>query len=199
MDYFWNWALADVPIDQDYYDEEDLKWVTAVLPVVAFRNISLFARAADPKWSKFQESSDVDACCRMTRLIVYLDQNDPFGKSEAYKALYQADPGFKKLREFGQVYIPELVQERGIYPLDEWQDLDYLLGWIQANAIPRLHAVPDLIAEEAADVMTNTQHMSYYIMFFQRDKTLGEIRVKRLLDQEPESCIQRLGFFFRFD
>jgi hypothetical protein len=123
-------------------------WVVGVLPLIAFANIIWDdgckavekIKAEDSNLSGFVETDQWVALHRLEFLVKFLRKKDPRHESRAYKALVESDPGFKKVKMAGYVF----KDLDGIKALKEWDDLDHLYSWIEANAIPREAMVVDL-------------------------------------------------------
>ncbi|KAL3595611.1 hypothetical protein FPOAC2_09958 [Fusarium poae] len=145
------------------YFNNSQDWIIGVLPLVAFLNLvweeSIPAideiSIGDTELSEFVEIDQWAAIHRFTFLVDFIQKRDPLHESQAYKALAECDPGFRKLEMVSHVF----KDMDGIKALSEWNDLDYLYSWIQANVVPRLSLVPTVIAEEAADVFLNTNYL----------------------------------------
>ncbi|KAF0635010.1 hypothetical protein FPSE5266_11021 [Fusarium pseudograminearum] len=154
-------------------------WILGVLPLIAFTNLIWDDASSaveeieksDSPLSGFVETGQWAAIHRFAFLVNFLEKKDPQHESQAYKALAKCDPGFKKIEMAGYVFD----DMDGITALVEWNDLDYLHSWIQANAVPRLSLVPTAIAEEAADVFLNTNYLDCWLSLQSQRESLGII------------------------
>ncbi|KAF9782565.1 hypothetical protein IL306_011069 [Fusarium sp. DS 682] len=159
----------------------NLEWIIDILPLVAFKNIAYFDGQEavhhflqrNIEYRKYLDFSAYHACLRMTYLLDFLNTHDPQKQSTVFKMLEKVDRGFKKLNAFQIIINREAAKKNDIFPFIEWNNLDYLLGWVEANVVPRLDAIPELIAVEALDVFSNKpRQLTYYNMFFKQHVSL---------------------------
>ncbi|KAM0469410.1 hypothetical protein ACHAP7_009990 [Fusarium lateritium] len=163
--------------------EDPQAWIVGILPLIAFGNLVWHdgseavekVKAANSELSSFVETDQWAAFNRFVLVIEFLNKKDPGHQSQAHKALAECDPEFKKIEMVGNVFIGL----DDVKPLQEWDDLDHLHKWIQANAVPRLSLVPTEIAEEAADVFLNTNYIDCWAALRYRIKMLDNIRAVR--------------------
>ncbi|KAM0249263.1 hypothetical protein ACHAP5_002915 [Fusarium lateritium] len=158
-------------------------WIIGILPLIAFGNLVWHEgseavtkiKVTNSELSGFVETDQWAAFNRFVLLIEFVNKRDPEHQSQAYKALAECDPEFKKIEMTGYVFTGMDYVE----PLKEWDDLDYLHKWIQANAVPRLSVVPTEIAEEAADVFLNTNYIDCWAALRYKIKMLDNIHAVR--------------------
>jgi hypothetical protein len=123
----------------------------------------------------------------MTYLVDFLKARDPFKQSTVYKTLEKVDKGFKKLNAYQHIITRKAAERNFIYPTPEWNNLDYLLGWVKANAIPRLDALPELVADEAVYIAQHkSRYFNYYDTFFKQKASLEELRIRIEKDEKRE-------------
>ncbi|KAL6915122.1 hypothetical protein FSST1_012882 [Fusarium sambucinum] len=158
-------------------------WIIGVLPLISFMNLIWEESfevideitTGDTELSEFVEIDQWAAIHRFAYLVKFIHRRDPMHESQAYKALAECDPGFKKL-EMASLIFKDMD---GIKALREWNDLDYLHIWIQANVVPRLSLVPTVIAEEAADVFLNTNYLDCWESLVSERESLSLIKAIR--------------------
>ncbi|KAF4338892.1 hypothetical protein FBEOM_7198 [Fusarium beomiforme] len=173
----------------------NLDWVIDVLPLVAFYSLAHGdgQEAVYPflqrynSYRKYLELYSQHACFLMAYLLDFLNVHDPWKKSTVFKMLEKVDRGFKKLNAFRIIINRKAAKQNNISPTRDWNNLDYLLGWVKANAVPRLDAIPELIAVEALDVHQNkSRQWAYYDMFFNKNVRFEELRLRIEKDEKRE-------------
>ncbi|KAH7151198.1 hypothetical protein DER46DRAFT_665177 [Fusarium sp. MPI-SDFR-AT-0072] len=154
--------------------EGDSTWVIESLPFVALERIVFHdgheavehLLTIRPDYRKFLDFSSMHACMFTTYLVDFLS---------THHLLKQTERNF-------------------VFPISEWNNLDYLLGWVQTNAIPCLDALPELIADEAVYIIQHkSRYFDYYKMFFKRNASIEELRLRIEKDEELELKLKTLA------
>ncbi|KAK6703576.1 hypothetical protein SNK04_013503 [Fusarium graminearum] len=86
-------------------------WILGVLPLIAFTNLIWDDASSaveqieksDSPLSGFVETEQWAAIHRFAFLVNFLEKKDPQHESQAYKALAECDPGFKKIEMAGYI------------------------------------------------------------------------------------------------
>ncbi|CAG7557603.1 unnamed protein product [Fusarium equiseti] len=192
IDKFWDWALGDVPRNPvPYHDDDDLVWVTAVIPMVITQSSICYegeeamehcGPRLGPDWEKFKATSMRQFWYLLKILPQHMDTLDPEGTSGAYRMLQNWDPEFRKITIFGKLHSTETVE----LP-KELHDLEYLASYIFVNVMARFHRVNVDMAEEAL-LITKTRHFIHFKMIFEEGKTLADVRADRLKHKKLEAA-----------
>ncbi|KAK2690811.1 hypothetical protein QWA68_010352 [Fusarium oxysporum] len=104
------------------------------------------------------------ACILMTYLVDFFNAHDPLKQSTIYKTL-------ERSREISFSLSAS----------------DYLLGWAQTKVIPRLDAIPKLIADEAVYIIQHkSRYFDYYKLFPKQNASLEELRLRIEKDEKLE-------------
>jgi len=192
IDKFWDWALGDAPQNPvPYHDDDDLEWVTAVLPMVITQSsihyggedaMEHFGPRLGPDWAKFKATNMEQFWYLAQILPQHMDTLDPEGTSGAYRMLQNWDPEFRKINIIGKVYSSDTVE----LP-KELYDLEYLGSYLFINVMARFSQVNVDMAEEALQI-ANTRHFVHFKMIFEEGKTLADVRADRLRHKEWEAA-----------
>ncbi|CAG2000536.1 unnamed protein product [Fusarium graminearum] len=92
-------------------------WILGVLPLIAFTNLIWDDASSaveqieksDSPLSGFVETEQWAAIHRFAFLVNFLEKKDPQHESQAYKALAECDPGFKKIEMAGLLVISSVT------------------------------------------------------------------------------------------
>ncbi|KAJ4112607.1 hypothetical protein NW760_004417 [Fusarium oxysporum] len=119
----------------------------------------------------------------MTYLVDFFNAHDPLKQSTIYKTLERVDKGFKKPNAFRLIISRNTVERNLVFPSAS----DCLLGWAQTKVIPRLDAIPKLIADEAVYIIQHkSRYFDYYKLFPKQNTSLEELRLRIEKDEKLE-------------
>ncbi|RKK76651.1 hypothetical protein BFJ69_g6856 [Fusarium oxysporum] len=162
-----------------------------ILPFVALERILFYdgheavkrLLTIRPDYRKSLDFSSMHACMLMTYLVDFLNAQDPLKQSTVYKTLERVDKGFKNQTPFDLLYLE--IQSREIsFSLSA---SDYLLGWAQTKVIPRLDAIPKLIADEAVYIIQHkSRYFDYYKLFPKQNASFEELWLRIEKDEKLE-------------